>query len=650
MTKTTAIPAHRKAPPPAQGCTAMLLARRIGYVLLGLQLACFLTWSAVLYRRFALSFDFAVYHQPWYLIAHGDLDPFSSVARLPFWRNDAEFAVWPLAPLYWLWPHDVVLLWVQDICVVAAEAVAFTWLCELAERYRPGRDAGWLAGLGIVLLVANPWIWWAVSFDFHEESLAIPFAVLLAKDLAAGRRRMWAWVLPILAAGAPTATYVVGIGLGGLLASKRSRAAAGLMVLLGVGYSLLVVLLHADAGAPLVRHYGYLVAHRPVPPSLTTGKLAKGIATHPVVVLRAMWDKRVDILANLAPGGLLGIGFPAVLPLTLVVLLANTLSMGYRFAEPIFQALPIYILVPVGTVGVLAWLARRHRWVALLMAGLVAAQVIGWLGVWGSRTADQWLRVSTPAAATLTLVQSRIPSTAEVIASQGVIGRFSGRKYLHELAGPGAKPIQSSDVWFVVTPMAGSELQTTADAMTLIGDLAGNLHAALVAHANGVWAFDWHPPPGKRTVDVPARTAVLPAWASPGVAGRSELAGPVAGWHVTSTGVKGYVTEGLAWQKPVSRYKASVRLSATGPVNVEVWDDTGNALLARRSVPATDGVTSVTLPVAAITAYHARAYAGWGPFRADFVLPPAGQRLEVRVWSPGGETVNVYSASLTSAG
>lgn len=646
MTKIEAAPAHRKARPSRRASAPLLRVRRIGYVLLGVQLVCFLTWSTLLYQRFALSFDFAVYHQPWYLIAHGDLDPYSSVARLPFWRNDAEFAIWPLAPLYWLWPHNVVLLWVQDVAVVMAEGVAFTWLCELAQRYRPGRDASWLAALGIVLLVANPWIWWAVSFDFHEESLAIPFAVLLARDVAAGRRRMWAWVLPILAAGAPTATYVVGIGLGGLLAGRRSRRAAGLMVLLGVSYSLLVVFFHADAGAPLVRHYGYLVAARPAPASMTTAELAKGIATHPLVLFQAMWDKRVDILANLAPSGFLGIGFPVVLPLTLVVLLANTLSMGYRFAEPIFQALPIYILVPVGTVGVLAWIRRRNRRVALLMTGIVVVQVVGWLAVWGSRTADQWLRVPASTAATLAQVEHRIPDTAEVVASQGVIGRFSGRRYVHELAGPGTKPVQSGDVWFVVTPMAGSELQTTADAMTLIGDLAGNLHARLVTHANGVWAFDWHPPPGQLTVDIPARTAVLPAWASPGGAGSSDLAGPVANWHAGSTGARGYVTDGLAWQKPVSRYQVSVRLSATGPVNVEVWDDTGNALLARRSVPATDGVTSVTLPVTA-TAYRARAYAGWGPFRADFVLPPGGQRLEVRVWSPGGEMVNVYSASLT---
>ena len=83
-------------------------------------------------------------------------------------------------------------------------------------------------------------------------------------------------------------------------------------------------------------------------------------------------------------------------------------------------------------------------------------------------------------------------------------------------------------------------------------------------------------------------------------------------------------------------------LSADGPVNVEVWNDTGNVLLARESVPATQGTITVTLPVPATTAYRGRTYPGWGPFRAGFTNPPPGQRLEVRVWSPGHEKVSVY--------
>jgi hypothetical protein len=168
-----------------------------------------------------------------------------------------------------------------------------------------------------------------------------------------------------------------------------------------------------------------------------------------------------------------------------------------------------------------------------------------------------------------------------------MMGRFSGRDLQHALLGPGRQPVGPGETWFVIVPAAGIETQSTASAMAFIGKLAGTTHPVLVTHANGVWAFRWRPPPGVNMIIVPTGAEPLPAWAAPGAAGRDVLTGPVAGWHVTSTGGQGYVADGLAWPKPPSRYRAHVRLSAAGPVNVEVWNDTGNMLLARRSIPAT---------------------------------------------------------------
>jgi uncharacterized membrane protein len=182
MSRLIAVPAHRRVQEPAPPGLWLRRVRWIGYTLLALQLIGFLAWSTLLYDRFAVSFDFAQFMQSWTLIAHGHLDPFDTVHRFPFWRDHSEFLVWPLAALYWVWPHGVTLLWVQDLCVVAAEAVVFTWLCETAVRYRPGRGAALLASTGLVLLVADPWTWWAVSFDFHTESLALPFAALILWD------------------------------------------------------------------------------------------------------------------------------------------------------------------------------------------------------------------------------------------------------------------------------------------------------------------------------------------------------------------------------------------------------------------------------------------------------------------------------------
>ncbi len=69
-------------------------------------------------------------------------------------------------------------------------------------------------------------------------------------------------------------------------------------------------------------------------------------------------------------------------------------------------------------------------------------------------------------------------------------------------------------------------------------------------------------------------------------------------------------------------------------------------LLARQSIPATGGVRTVAMPVEARTDYRAAASSGWDPFQVAFEAPPPGQRLEVRIWSPGGEVVNIYRVRL----
>jgi hypothetical protein len=629
------------------GVTPLRRVRQIGHIVLGLQLLGFLAWSAVLYYHSALTVDFSIYNQPLFLISHGSFDPYSTIIGMPFWQNDAEFTIWVLAPVYGLLHGGLGLLWLQDLSVWGAEVVVFNWICEVAEERCGRRDAVLLASLGLVLLVADPWTWWSVSFDVHQEPLLLVFVALLARDMAHGRRRAWAWVVPLLLGGAPTTSFVVGIGLGSILASRRTRAVGLSMVLIGIAYSGLIILIHGDTGVPLPRHYGYLAtASGYVPSGLTAGGVLKGIATHPLNVVRALWSKRTDLLANAAPGGLMGLFVPLLMPLLLLVLLENALSNGLIFIRPSFQSIPIYVLTPVGTVLVLIWIARRHRRSAIVLAGLLAAQALGWAVVWGPVTVSEWLRVPGSTAATLASLEARIPASAEVIASQGVVGTFSGRDLVYAPSGPVAVPLHGQ-TWFVITPTTGIETLSPAASMAFIGELAGSLHATLITHASGVWAFRLTPPPGVHQITVPDGADPLPAWAAAGTAGLPMLAGQVSGWHMTATGAKGYVSDGLEWQEPPGQYRAAVTLSATGPVNVEVWDDTNNTLLARRAIIQTDGIQQIVMPVDAPTA-DASIYSGWGPFRTVPVPPPSGQRIEVRVWSPGGVAVNVYSADLTA--
>ncbi len=632
--ETTGHRGQGSAPPsPPQGYQLWRRIRWVGYVLLGLQLVGYLVWSVTLYERYSLTWDFAQYFQAWYLIAHGNLNPVDTAGNVQYWQNDAEFIPYVLTPLFWVFRSGLALQQAQDISVAGAELIAFTWMCDLARRRCPERDAALLAGLGLLLLLVNPWLWSTVSFDVHEEPLAVFFATFLAWDMSRGKRRAWVWVVPVMLGGAPTTTWVIGLGLGGVLAGRRTRRMGAAMAATAIAYSLFLVLVRGNLAAV----------------GITDRYLAEA-RVHPFSVVESFWAGRTDVIANLAPGGLVGICVPLLLPLALAVSIPNTLS-GTGFAEPLFQNVALYVLLPVGTIAVLAWLLRRHRRAALALAGVVAAQAIGWAAVWGPRIPDQWLRVSSAEAATLASVQNRIPAAAEVIASQGVLGRFSGHLYTYPFFGTGQKLPLQPDNWFVITPASGVETATPASSIALIGELAGPLHARLVVHANGVWAFQLTPLPGVTTLPTPGDSSPLPAWAAAGAASVPVLDGAVADWHMAATGARGYVSDGMEWLENPGRYRVGVALSApaadsAAPVNVEVWDDNTDSLLARREIAKADGIQQVILPVTVPAGPNRTVFQGWGPFRADFVAPPPGQSIEVRVWSPGGAAVNVYSADI----
>lgn len=607
--------------------------RWVGYVLLGLQGLGLLVWSVILYEHFSLTVDYSQYDQAWFLFAHGSLDPYSTRLQMPFLQQDGEIILGVLAPLYWIFHSGLVLSVAQVLSLVGAEVVGFAWLCDLVRRHCAERDAALLAGLGVLLFIASPWLWWAVGFDVHLEPLVMFFAAYMAWDLSRGKRRAFAWAVPVLLGGAPATTYVVAIGLGGVLAGRQTRRMGAALTAMGIAVFLLLGLLHFNAVA-----------------ANNSASLLATARDNPFRLVQELWDRRVDIFANLAPSGLLGIAAPLIMPLTVVVVISDTLASNIAFQEPSFQNIPLYVFLPVGTVAVLAWLLRRHRRTAFALAAVVAAQAVGWAAVWGPQTPAMWLRVSNAEAATLASVAARIPASAEVVASQGVVGGFSERAVVWPLFGPGPIPLER-DTWFVITPTSAVETASAASSMAFIGELAGPLHATLVTHANGVWAFRLNPSPGLRSVTVPKGPSPLPAWAAEGAAGAPVLRGPVSSWHMAATGAKGYVADGIEWQgiRP-GRYLADVTLSTTSAVNVEVWNNTTHSvLLARQNLLPTDGIQTIALPVNATVPYRATAYSGWGPFRSEFDKPPAGERLEVRVWSPGGAAVSVYSADLTTA-
>jgi hypothetical protein len=648
--------------PPRDKWPAPIRRARIGgFIVLGIQLILLGWWSSVLVSRFALTKDFGAYQQAAYLIGHGNLNPYSSVLLQQFWRNDTELIIWPLAIFARIWPHLTALPWLQDLALVCGEAVALNWMCDIAaaraEREGEIRFSAALVVLGIVLLVGNPWVVWTTSFDVHLEPFATLFVLCAARSLYTGRRRGWIWVLLAFSVGSVGASYLFALGLSAVLVGRRFwRRGTGLAAL-GVVWVLFLQAIHG-AQAAGVLEYNYLYTGK------WGGKLAKFLSgtniaehalEHPSRIFVALWHNKVNLWANISPGGIIGLVWLPLLIPALLISAEGGLSIPL-FSRPGFQSIALAALVALGTVALLAAIPvgnrRRRRWALACAVGLLSLNALAWSAVWLPQVSKTWLDTDSGAAAVLGRLRQRMGPADEVLASQGVIGGFADRRDAFILDPHSmAVPIHSRTVWIVVTPTQGIESNNAHGFNAEMQTFNANPRMHLVVASHGVWAYRYNPPPGQRLLKISFTSATPePAWTLPGAAGTTVMAGPRAQWHVASTGKPGYVIDRSLWREPSGRYRATAAVSVmgTGPATarLELWDDDTNTLLGRTVLHNTHGVKEASVVADLAVAAPPREASGWGLWRATPVVPN-GDSLEVRIWTPGGaDRVRVYGVSL----
>jgi len=505
-------PARPPAEPGRPASEAPLALRRIGWSALALQLAAMLAFSTVEYHRFALSVGFGTYAQAWVAIAHGHLDPFGTLIGKAFWRNDAELIVWPLALAYYVYPHTIDLLWVQDVALVATEAVAFGWVLEIVSRAGlQGSRAGRAISLGsLAAVLANPFAYHAVAYDFHSEVLAALFVVLCGRALWSGRsRRLWLWVPLALLTSGLAGLYLVGVGLAGVVAGRRTRRAGAAVMAGGLAWAVAVSLAGGNQygfAHSLAEWYGYLVG--PHHGQVTAFDVAAGVLQHPVDAARMAASRWLPILDFLLAAGLVGVGSAWGGAVAVVVILPSALNANPAFLNPhaSFQTWPALPFVLVGSVMVLVRLAAvpclRRAGVAVAAAWGASLTVLAASLLPNAFT--YWLAVSPVAADQLAQVDARVPPSAEVIASWGVVGRFAVRSDVRAY-GPLHKtfPVDRRVVVYVLAPGQGRGEVTPATARRAVARVERLPGARVLVARGSIDAIEWRPPPGTTRVTLP---------------------------------------------------------------------------------------------------------------------------------------------------
>jgi len=144
---------------------------RIGVIAIALQLVALMAISVFIYHRFTLGIDFSIYNQASSQIAHGTLDPYSTIVHYPFIKSHFELIVWPIGLLVSIFRTSFVLLAVQDLSLAGTGLLVFLWICSLVRsRDLPRRVAAAVLIGAIILILINPLAYYTTALDFHTEA------------------------------------------------------------------------------------------------------------------------------------------------------------------------------------------------------------------------------------------------------------------------------------------------------------------------------------------------------------------------------------------------------------------------------------------------------------------------------------------------
>lgn len=423
-----------------------------------------------MFARFEESSDFGTFFQASYQISRGHLNPYSTLFEynyphygFPFYASHFELLLWVVSPLLRIFSSGLCLLVIGALAVSATQVLASVWITKLLQRYLTSALA--MAALVIALIplvYINPWYENALYFDFHMELLTMPLLLACGYAYYYGHWRVsTAFAVLVALGGDVQNTYLVALGIGlWLLDPKRNRSA----LLLSVGGLFMITMIsagHLNAASALVVRYGYLAGG-----ATTTAALISGILTHPGVLLHTMISRFTIIQKFLTSAGFLGLINPLGFFVTAIVLLEPWIATDPSAFLSTFATFQDVSFQPFLTVGAamasVFVLKRASRWLTGAWLGVIAITLI--VSVQSAKTYLPVARafndtISSANARALHQALDLIPPRAEVIAANGVIGRFSGRPYVYPIVTVTAPllPIWEHVTYILLTPGVGIE-------------------------------------------------------------------------------------------------------------------------------------------------------------------------------------------------
>jgi hypothetical protein len=433
--------------------------------------------------------------------------------RYPYLDDHFGLLLYPMALLYAVFPHGILLLWLQDLASVGAEVAVILWVVEIVDRKRSETGAG-IAGPAIVLgatvlLFADPWFYTSILFDFHLNAFAALFLVLAARDAWNGRYRRFAiFAILLLLCGDTGGLYLAGLGLSMLVGAKGARRYGAVAVATGAAWVVIVHILAVNQSHVLVASYTYLVTGSPlVPGTVTVFTVSRALIEHPHRWIQMLWGRKRIIYEVAIPSGVVGAVSPWALGTDFSVFFLQATAYALTFLVDGFDVIAGLLVVlacSAMTISAMAFSPRRAmRAAALALGAGVLVQSVVLAGIKIPQQFDYFLSVSAPQAAALNRGLAETPAQAEVIATWGVMGRFSDRQWDYPLyAGVEADPVKAQTVVFVLTE-AGLEDDPPATVAAIATYAETSLHAKVLVDASGVTVLEWHAPHGATQVSIP---------------------------------------------------------------------------------------------------------------------------------------------------